>query len=336
MLRNAVFECADALNGNAHGVAGLQEARRGETNADARRRAGADHIARLELDAGREAFDQRGDIEDQVPHIGLLAKRAVDPAFNRGVLGAECVGGDDPRAHGAQAVEGFAEEPLAVVLLQVACGHVIDDGVAPYVSVGVFPGNAFAAFADDHGQLCFIVQLARDRGVQGDRGVMADHRLWGLGENHRKLRGDFPVLGAVVETRLAELRRVLVIVLADAKDISRGGERCEEGRAFQRQAVAVRGEPCLQVIPLTDQLLQAAGKRHGQLTQRPIALAVGIDQRRQGLTVAAQDIGEFHRMTPTHVSGDGGPPEVRFNIHDWKHLLRKVLLKTINTWMKQN
>ncbi len=40
---------------------------------------------------------------------------------------------DCPRAHRAEGVPAICPEPLLVAVLQVARGHVIDDGIAPHM-----------------------------------------------------------------------------------------------------------------------------------------------------------------------------------------------------------
>ena len=54
--------------------------RRLEAHADARRRAGGDHVAGVERDAARAGLDQRRDVEDHVARVAVLAQLAVDPA----------------------------------------------------------------------------------------------------------------------------------------------------------------------------------------------------------------------------------------------------------------
>jgi hypothetical protein len=64
----------------------------------------------------------------------VLAQLAVDPAAHPRVGAVELVGGDDPRPHRAEGVEGLAQVPLLVAHLHVARGHVVDDGVAEHVA----------------------------------------------------------------------------------------------------------------------------------------------------------------------------------------------------------
>src|SRR3954463_11540592 len=110
----AILELADARDRDAHRVAGLQESRRVEADADAGGRAGRNDVPGQEGRAGRDRGDQGRNVEDEVARVGALAQLAVDPAFHLEVLWIERVGGRDPRAHGAERVEGLAEEPLLV------------------------------------------------------------------------------------------------------------------------------------------------------------------------------------------------------------------------------
>src|SRR3954451_3627671 len=79
-LFEPVAQLTDALDAHPHNVAALQEPRRLQADADAGRRARRDDVARQQRHAGRERLHQAGDVEDQVPGVGLLADLVVDPA----------------------------------------------------------------------------------------------------------------------------------------------------------------------------------------------------------------------------------------------------------------
>jgi hypothetical protein len=81
-----------------------------------------------------------GDGEDEVGGAALLLDDAVE-AGGEGygaVEGVDLVGDYGPG--GAEGVEAFAAGPLAVGLLEVAGGDVVDDGVAADVGADVFVG----------------------------------------------------------------------------------------------------------------------------------------------------------------------------------------------------
>jgi hypothetical protein len=65
-----------------------------------------------ECDARGNRLDQRRNVEDEVAGIGILPKFVVDPAADREVRSVDLIRGDQPRTHGAEAVERFTEEPL--------------------------------------------------------------------------------------------------------------------------------------------------------------------------------------------------------------------------------
>ena len=117
------------------------EPRRVEADADAGGRAGRDDVAGLKAQAGRDRGDEGWHVEDEIARVGILPELAVDPTLHVEVLWVDLVGGHDPRPHGAEAVEGFSEEPLLVVSLPVAGGHIVYDRVAEDVLVGVGLGD---------------------------------------------------------------------------------------------------------------------------------------------------------------------------------------------------
>ncbi len=74
-----------------------------------------------------------------------------------GAAGGIDLVGDDG-ADGAEGVEAFAAGPLAVGLLDVAGGDVVDDDVAANVGADVFVGAELAAAAaDDDAEFALVV-----------------------------------------------------------------------------------------------------------------------------------------------------------------------------------
>mgnify|MGYP001375959751 CR=1 FL=1 len=76
-----VFENANAIDLDTHDIASLEIFRRGEANSDACRRASCDDVADIEGDAPAERFYQRGNVENQLRDLGVLAR------FRRKLLG---------------------------------------------------------------------------------------------------------------------------------------------------------------------------------------------------------------------------------------------------------
>jgi len=88
---------------------------------------------------------------------GVLALFAVHIATHMGVGAVHFVGTHEPWAHRAEGIKRLAHVPLHVLVLPIARRDVIDDGVTPYVLHRIGFGNAFAAFANDHRQLGFVI-----------------------------------------------------------------------------------------------------------------------------------------------------------------------------------
>src|SRR5438128_653217 len=78
VLRDAVFQRANAVDLDAHDVAGLEIPRRIKTDADTDRRAGGDDVAGLQRDALRQRRDDGRDVEDEQRYAGILAQILVD------------------------------------------------------------------------------------------------------------------------------------------------------------------------------------------------------------------------------------------------------------------
>src|SRR5690606_2303003 len=67
LIRNRVLELADAVDLDLDRVAGPHPQRRLAAGADPARRAGRDHVARLERGERRAVGDQRRDVEVELP-----------------------------------------------------------------------------------------------------------------------------------------------------------------------------------------------------------------------------------------------------------------------------
>src|SRR3990167_7920141 len=143
-----VREHADALDLGLEPIAGPQEL--AERGAHALGRARGDDVAREQREALREHADALVDGKDHLRRVTRLPRLAVDPEGDRERLGIrDLVGGDEHRAHRAEGVERLALEPLAVTLLEVAGGHVVDDGVAEHVRERSLARDVAPRRADD-------------------------------------------------------------------------------------------------------------------------------------------------------------------------------------------
>src|SRR3989338_7244661 len=130
---------------------------------------------------------------------------------------------DDPRPERTVGIEGLALEPLAVLALQVARGHVEADRVAEDIIVDLFFGDVSPLPAHDHRQLDLVIELLR-RLVVHDFSEMADYRGGRLGEKNRRLRV-LELYGAGPGPFLD----VLLVIHAEKNDVlSRPGDRRED------------------------------------------------------------------------------------------------------------
>ena len=109
---------AEALDAEAHGLAGLQEDRvRLHAHADAGRRAGGDDVAGLQGHELADVADELGDAEDHRLGRAVLAAVAVDLEPHVEVLRVgDFVVGDEPGADRAEGVAALALVPLAAAL----------------------------------------------------------------------------------------------------------------------------------------------------------------------------------------------------------------------------
>jgi hypothetical protein len=164
-------------------------------------------------------------------------------------------------AQRAERVERLADEPLLVVALQISGGHVVDQGVSPYVVERVGFGHLGGALADDHADLPFVVQRGSDVGVWVDGIAGGDDRGGGLGEHRRVLRQVLSVGAAGrVEAAGRELGGMLGVILADAEDVAVRDERREQLARFGGRC---RVQPGYRAGAGGDDLLQAANRGAG-------------------------------------------------------------------------
>ncbi len=130
--------------------------------------------------------------------------------------GIDLVGDDG--ADGAEGVEALAAGPLAVGLLDVAGGDVVDADESANVGADVLiRADLVAAAADDDAELALEVYAFGER-RHADRAPGSEERRWRF-EEEQRLFGDF----------IAEFGGVFAVVAAHAKDLrgSDGWEKIE-------------------------------------------------------------------------------------------------------------
>ena len=178
-------------------------------------------------------------VSDPEVHVGgvrLLQHPLADVARDvEDLRVGDLVGGDDPRPHRAERVEGLAARPLAVAELQVARRDVVDARVAEDVVEGIADVDAAGPPADDHAELGLVVHLRCQGGIPADVGPGPDDRRRPLGEDQGRRRR----LGAF-------LLRVVAVVPPDPDHLAwpwHGGEPVEvvERTTVGRDALGAGG-----------------------------------------------------------------------------------------------
>src|SRR4051812_21669278 len=218
-----MLDRAELLDLDPYPVAGLEEARRVEGEADAGRGPGEDQVAGLERDRLQQEAHERLDAEDQIRRARVLSQLAVDPRAQLQRLGAldpaELVGGGHPRPPWAEGVGALGPRPLRLAALQVARGDVVGDGEA---------GHRAARAHDDH-ELALVIEAPHDAGrAHGPVGRRA--RAGRLLEDDRRLRRRGALLGGMRG-----------VVEPDAEDRPRPRHGREQAHVAQRPGLAVGG-----------------------------------------------------------------------------------------------
>ena len=122
----------------------------------------------------------------------------------------DLVGGDDDGSGGGEAVERLAARPLRLAELDVACGDVVDDGVAPHVVERIARVHSARGPADDHAELGLVVDLGREvAGPGGGRAVRGERVRPEREHGHRGLGAQLQLggVGGVVRADGEHLRR---------------------------------------------------------------------------------------------------------------------------------
>ena len=237
LVDDGVLERTDALDLAAHDVAIGEVARWPLVVADARRRPGGDHVARLEGDRPRRERHERGNVEDHLGRARVLPGLAVHRRSETKRLRiAELVGGDDRRAHRREAVGTLRPQPLAVLALEVAHRDVVEDRVPEDGVHGLRAIDPRRPPPDDHRQLALEIELL-GRGRPGDRCAGMGDGIRELAEQDRVGRRLDPLLAAMV-----------VVVQADADDLAGAANRRLERDLVRLESARPRAQvfdvPC--------------------------------------------------------------------------------------------
>src|SRR3546814_18078593 len=104
-----------------------------------------------------------------------------------------------------------------MLLLQIAGGHVVHNGVAVYMPPGVGAGDIFAPFADDDREFGFVIELGGTPGVSQNRVSIRHYRSWRFGENNGNPWSVLATLRRRIKYRLLHLPSVLPIIYAPPK-----------------------------------------------------------------------------------------------------------------------
>jgi hypothetical protein len=134
----------------------------------------------------------------------------------------------DHRSQRAKRVETLRAAPLAVLLLEVACGHVVAARVPQNHGGGLLGRQVASAFADHHRQLTFVVHAPRHALRIHDRFLRSQHRAG-------RLKKDQGLVGHV----LLEFCGVVLVIDPDGDDLGRQTRR-EHAHGGERHGSTVR------------------------------------------------------------------------------------------------
>src|ERR1700730_9327920 len=97
-LPRAVLQGAVPVDLDADDIAGFEEARRIEPDADTRRGPGRDDVAGAQRHPGGDRGDDRRNVEDQESRVRALPDVAIDKAADAGIGKVDLVAGYRPRS----------------------------------------------------------------------------------------------------------------------------------------------------------------------------------------------------------------------------------------------
>ena len=260
-------------------VARLQEARRLPGGADARRRAGEDHVAGQQREDRRQLGDQRG-TEKTMSRVRLFCITSpFDRAAEREVVGfGELVGRHEPRARSGRTRKGLAERELRRRPATARCAR--RRPARPSARRrGASRVRSATRRAARPMTTTSSTSQSTDRRRQHDVGVGTDEAGRELRERRRAVRQRQSALGGVV-----------LVVEADAEDLRRTRRRGAQVRVDDRRRVRRRrlGGPATELVPAREDRLRvrseaaarrrldvdAAARRHE--VSRPFTFAMRI------------------------------------------------------------
>ena len=121
-----------------------------------RRGAGGDHVPRLQGHGGGDERDERPHTSDELLCPPLLHHLTVQSGGDGQVFRVHLVGDDRP--HGGKAIHIFAAGPLAVRLLDIPGGDIVEAGVAQHIVQRLLLRHILGTPLHYHGQLSLVIQ----------------------------------------------------------------------------------------------------------------------------------------------------------------------------------
>src|ERR1700751_47071 len=121
------------------------------------RRSGRDQVAWEQRHHLGDVANDRIQIENEVACIAVLPDFAIHARFDTYARPRIDLVGHD-RAYWAERVEALGAAPLSIFLLQIACGEIVDAGIAQDVGLHIVAVSQFVtALADDYAKLAFKI-----------------------------------------------------------------------------------------------------------------------------------------------------------------------------------
>jgi len=182
-----------------------------------------------------EEGDDLGDSVDHLGGVGLLAGVTVDGEGQVEVVGVgQGIGGEKVWAHRAESVGPLSVEPVVEVVPVAwgaifcegngAGGDVVGDGVACDAVVSLLWLDVFRVFADDDGELDFVV----DGFAVGGPGDLISG-AYDDGGGHQERAWDGCALGGFCQAEFESgLLYVLGVVSGEGEDFAGAWDGCEE------------------------------------------------------------------------------------------------------------
>jgi hypothetical protein len=134
--------------------------------------------------ATRECRDQERNAENEIFGGRILPLLSVYKSLNSELLRKIFFGNRD-RANWAKRVRRLSEVKLLVVSLAFSRGHVVDDGVSPYMIHGILFFDLETWFADNDADFSFVVRTFGETWVREDIVTVGDDRCRPFRENNR-------------------------------------------------------------------------------------------------------------------------------------------------------